>query len=132
MTLLEGVNDIGRGKNVPADRVTTEDLIAGYRQIIDRAHAHGIKVIGCTLTPNEGYALYWTDEGEKVRVAVNQWVRTSRAFDAIVDFDKATRDPSDPRRLAPHLDSGDHLHPSDAGYKAMADAIDLSIFTRHK
>lgn len=132
MTLLEGVNDIGRGKNLPADRVTEEDLIAGYRQIIDRAHAHGIKVIGCTLTPDEGYALYWTDEGERLREAVNQWIRTGGAFDAVVDFDKATRDPSDPKRLAPNLDSGDHLHPSDAGYKAMADAIDLAIFTRRK
>ncbi len=132
MTLLEGVNDIGRGKNRPADAVTGDDLIAGYKQIIERAHTHGIKVIGCTLTPDEGYAMYWTDEGEKVREAVNQWILTGGAFDAVVDFDKATRDSTDPKRLAPNLDSGDHLHPSDAGYKAMADAFDLGILTRRK
>ncbi len=132
MTLLEGVNDIGRGKNRAADVVTAEDMIAGYKQIIERAHTHGIKVIGCTLTPDEGYDMYWTDEGEKVREAINQWIRTGGAFDGVVDFDKATRDSADPKKLAANLDSGDHLHPSDAGYKAMADAIDLGIFTRKK
>lgn len=132
MTLLEGCNDFGRGKNRPADAVTAEELIAGYKQLIDRAHSHGIKVIGCTMTPEEGYDLYWTEASEKARVAVNQWVLTGGAFDAVVDFDKATRDAANPRRLLPGFDSGDHLHLSDAGYKAMADAIDLKIFTRRK
>ena len=132
MTLLEGVNDIGRAKNRPADAVTADELIAGYKQIIERAHAHGIKVIGCTITPDEGYALYWTEEGEKVREAANEWIRSGGAFDAVVDFDKATRDAADPKRLAPNFDSGDHLHPNDAGYKAMGDAFDIAILARNK
>jgi lysophospholipase L1-like esterase len=84
-------------------------------------------VIGCTLTPYEG-AGYSRENGEAIRVALNSWIRTSGAFDAVVDFEAATRDPANPKRLRPEFDPGDHLHPNDAGYQAMADAFDLKIF----
>jgi lysophospholipase L1-like esterase len=122
--LLEGINDIGHGATEP---VTADDLIGGYRQIIGEAHTHGIKVVGCTLTPYEG-AGYATEKGEAIREAVNEWIRTSGAFDAVVDFEAATRDPNNPKRFRPDFDPGDHLHPNNAGYEAMANAIDLSIF----
>jgi lysophospholipase L1-like esterase len=130
LMILEGINDIGRsaGAIVPLeDAVAADDLIGAYRQMIDRAHMHGIKVIGCTLTPYQG-AAYYSDAGEVIRSAVNDWIRTSRAFDAVVDFDKATQDPANPKQLNPAYNIMDHLHPNDAGYKAMAEAIDLSIF----
>jgi lysophospholipase L1-like esterase len=130
LMILEGINDIGRGAGptiAPADTITTDDLIGAYRQMIDRAHMHGIKVIGCTLTPYQG-ATYYSDAGEVIRSAVNDWIRTSHAFDAVVDFDKATQDPANPKQLNPAYNIMDHLHPNDAGYKAMAEAIDLSIF----
>jgi len=95
--------------------------------MIEKAHTHGIKVIGCTLTPFEG-APYYSESGNVVRQAVNQWIRTSRVFDAVVDFDAATRSPDNPNHIRAEFDSGDHLHPNDAGYKAMAEAVDLSIF----
>jgi lysophospholipase L1-like esterase len=130
LMVLEGINDIGTlgSQTPPATPVTSDALIWVLRQIIDRAHAHGIKVIGCTLTPYEG-AGYARENGEVIRETVNRWIRTSGAFDAVVDFDAATRDPNNPKRLRPAFDPGDHLHPNDAGYAAMADAVDLSIFT---
>jgi lysophospholipase L1-like esterase len=130
LMVLEGINDIGTlgSQTPPATPVTSDGLIWVLRQIIDRAHAHGIKVIGCTLTPYEG-AGYARENGEVIRETVNRWIRTSGAFDAVVDFDAATRDPNNPKRLRPAFDPGDHLHPNDAGYAAMADAVDLSIFT---
>ena len=85
-------------------------------------------MIGATLTPYEG-AGYYSEAGEAARVALNSWIRTGGAFDAVVDFDKATRDPSHPARFLPEYDSGDHLHPNDAGYQAMANAVDLTIFS---
>jgi lysophospholipase L1-like esterase len=124
--LLEGINDIG---HIEAGLPTADDLIGAYRQIIEMAHTHGIKAIGCTLTPYEG-AKYATDAGEAVREAVNRFIRTSGAFDAVVDFEAVTRDSADPKSFSATADSGDHLHPKDAGYQAMADAIDLTIFTR--
>ncbi len=127
--LLEGINDLGALARSPNDAPTQDELIAGYQQLIERAHGEGIRVVGCTLTPYQG-AFYYTDQGEAIRSAVNQWIRTSGAFDAVVDFDAATRDPANPKRFLPAYDPGDHLHPNDAGYKAMADAIDLSIFTK--
>jgi lysophospholipase L1-like esterase len=127
LMLLEGINDIGREATVPAETVQADDVIAGYKQIIERAHSHGIKVIGCTLTPYQG-ANYYRDHGEEVRTAVNTWIRTGRAFDGVVDFEAATRDPENPKKLRAEFDPGDHLHPNDAGYQAMADAIDLSLF----
>jgi len=129
--LLEGINDIGRGATVPTEAVTAEEIIAGYKQLIDRAHTHGIKIIGCTLTPYEG-APYARAEGEVVREAVNAWIRTGGGFDAVVDFEAATRDPANPKRFLPAFDPGDHLHPNNAGYEAMARAVDLSLFTSRR
>jgi lysophospholipase L1-like esterase len=125
--VLEGINDIGHGTLTPAEMVTAEELIAGHKQIIERAHTHGLKAIGCTLTPFEG-AYYARENGEAVREALNTWIRTSGAYDAVVDFDAATHDPNNPRRFLPAMDPGDHLHPNDAGYQAMANAVDLSLF----
>lgn len=130
MTILEGINDIGirlRAGAPASGAVTADELIAGLQQMIDRAHEHGIKVIGCTLTPFEG-AAYYSDAGEQVREQVNEWIRSGKAFDAVVDFDAITRDPANPKQIRPDFNIRDHLHPNDAGYKAMADAIDLSLF----
>jgi len=132
MTLLEGINDLGfPGAFGVADQAVTADyIIRAYRQIITRAHAHRIRVYGATLTPFEGTVFpgYYTAEGEAKREAVNSWIRTSGAFDAVIDFDRVVRDPSHPTRILPAFDSGDHLHPNDAGYRAMGEAIDLSLF----
>jgi lysophospholipase L1-like esterase len=127
--ILESINDIGRLKrpNLPDYKLTAEDLEQGLEQMVSRAHEHGIKVIGATLTPYKG-AGYFTDNGEAIRQAVNQWILTSGVFDGTVDFDKATRDPANPLMFAPQYDSGDHLHPKDAGYAAMGDAFDLGLF----
>ena len=131
LIVLEGINDIGIGGlpgGQPSDAVTADDLIAAHKQIIERARLHGIKVIGATLTPYVG-ALYATDKGEAIREAVNQWIRTSGAYNAIIDFDAATQDPANPKQIRPAFNVRDHLHPNDDGYKAMAEAVDLSIFT---
>lgn len=124
LMILEGINDIGQGTRDP---VTADELIAAQRQLIERAHMHGIKVIGCTLTPYKG-AAYYSEEGEAKRVALNNWILTSGAYDATVDFDAATKDPNDPKQIRTDFNIRDHLHPNDAGYQAMAEAIDLSIF----
>ena len=134
LMLLEGINDIGQGTRsgvAPADTVTADDIIGGMKQIIQRAHAHGILVIGCTLTPYQG-ATYATDAGQAIRTAVNQFIRTAGNFDAVVDFDKATQDPANPLQFLAAYNNTDKLHPNDAGYKAMADAVDLKIFTAKK
>jgi len=125
LIVLEGINDIGY-----LGTATATEIIAGHRQIIDRAHAVGLKVYGGTLTPFQAFlpGVYYTADGEAKRQAVNQWIRTSKAYDAVIDFDKAVRDPGSPATIRPAFDSGDNLHPNDAGYKAMADAIDLSLF----
>jgi lysophospholipase L1-like esterase len=123
--VLEGINDIGVARQNPTP--TAEDLIAGHKQLIEQAHTRGLKIYGATLTPFYG-AAYYTDIGEAKRQALNEWIRTGKGYDAVIDFDKATRDPSNPKMFLPVYDSCDHLHPSDAGYKAMADAIDLSLF----
>ena len=134
LLILEGINDIGHaGSSAPAsEAATAEDLIAGLTQIIERAHEKGIKVIGATITPFEGEGNtkrgYWTPEKAKVREAVNSWIRSGKSFDAFVDFDKVVRDPANPNKILPAFDSGDQLHPSDAGYKAMGEAIPLSLF----
>ena len=129
LIILEGINDIGRLKNPhePGDNITADDLIFGLTQLVTRAHQHGIKVFGATLTPYlpTGYS---SPQGEEVRQAYNQWIRTSGIFDGVIDFDKITQDPANPGSFLPAYDSGDHLHPGDAGYKAMGDAIDLSLF----
>ena len=140
LIVLEGINDIGWPQMKPRlpngtivketpfthEVVSAEDLIMGLRQIIERAHQHGIRVFGATLTPFEG-ADYHSSEGESVRETVNLWILSSGAFDGIIDFDAAVRDPQSPNKLRAACDSGDHLHPSAAGYKAMADAINLSV-----
>ena len=132
LMILEGINDIGTlASTTVTTPITKDDLIWVLQQVIDRAHAHGIKVIGCTLTPYEG-AGYARENGEAIRSAVNEWIRKSGAFDAVVDFEAATRDPNNPKRFKPEFDPGDHLHPNDAGYKAMADAVDLAIFKTRK
>lgn len=136
--LLEGGNDIGfpgaslRGRNLgkPEERHSPQDLIAAYRRLIARAHARGVRVIGATLLPCEGADLpgYWTPAKDEQREAVNRWIRTSGAFDAVVDFDAVLRDPRHPSRLLARFSSDDHLHPNDLGYQAMADAIPVSLF----
>ena len=123
--VLEGINDIGNARQNPTP--TAEDLIAAHQQLIEQAHARGLKIVGATLTPFWG-AAYYTEVGEAKRQALNQWIRTSKAYDGVVDFDRATRDAGDPKKLLEKYDSCDYLHPSDAGYKAMGDAIDLSLF----
>lgn len=125
LMLLEGINDIGGlGRGLALD---PDALIGALQQIVARAHTHGIKVIGCTLTPYGG-AGYATDAGEEIRARVNTFIRTSPIFDAVVDFDAVTRDPANPKQFLPAYNNTDHLHPNDAGYKAMADAVDLKIF----
>jgi lysophospholipase L1-like esterase len=131
LILLEGINDIGNAYSPtnPRDPITAADLIAGFTQLARRAHTHGIKVYGATLTPFVG-AGYSSPAGEAVRQAFNQWIRTTPEFDGVIDFDKATRDPTNPATFAPANDSGDHLHPGDAGYKTMGASIDLNLFTK--
>jgi lysophospholipase L1-like esterase len=134
LIVLLGTNDIAMPGTVfaPAsEEVSARDVIAGHLQLITRAHERGIVVYGCTLIPFENSTIapgFWSPEKEVKRQAVNGWIRTSGAYDAVIDFDKAVRDPSHPLRILPAYDSGDHLHPSDAGYNAMAQAIDLNLF----
>ena len=137
--VFEGINDIGVGyapKDGPSARFfppnagpppTAEDLIAADRQMIARAHELGVKIYGATIAPYEG-AAYASPEGDKVREAVNHWIRTSHAFDGVLDFDKALRDPAHPARIRDGFHAGDHLHGSDAGYHAVANSIDLTLF----
>lgn len=131
LIILEAINDIGHAYNpVRAyDVVSADDLIAGYVQMAERAHSHGIKVYVATLTPYIG-ANYASPAGEEVRQALNKWIRTTPQIDGFIDFDKATQDPANPGSFLPAYDHSDHLHPSDPGYKAMGDAIDLKLFTR--
>lgn len=128
--VLEGINDIGLSSlGGPDAAVTVDDLIGAQRQLIERAHLHGIKIAGATLTPYQG-AAYYSDQGENTREALNGWIRTSKAYDAVIDFDQVTRDPANPKQIRADYNIRDHLHPNDAGYQAMADAVDLSLFTK--
>lgn len=124
LVILEGINDIGQGGD---QRPSAEVMIAGYQQIIARAKAHGLKVYGGTLLPYEG-ARYYTEAGEVIRQSVNTWIRSSGAFDAVIDFDAVMRDPASPKKMKAALQSGDWLHPNDAGYKVMGEAVDLGLF----
>jgi lysophospholipase L1-like esterase len=121
--LLEGINDIGTGIG-PSGTLTAQDLINGYQTLIQQAHSAGVKIYGATILPYQG-AGYYSAGGEQIRQSVNDWIRTSGAYDAVFDLDAAMRSPSNPLALNPTYDSGDHLHPNDAGYQAMANAIDL-------
>jgi lysophospholipase L1-like esterase len=114
----------------PADAPSTEALIAALKQLAQQAHQRGLKVFGATLTPFEGadFPGYFQGAKEAKRKALNQWIRSGGAFDGVIDFDKAVRDSSHPTRLKPGFDSGDHLHPNDTGYEAMARSIDLAFF----
>uniref|UniRef100_Q026I9 Lipolytic enzyme, G-D-S-L family n=1 Tax=Solibacter usitatus (strain Ellin6076) TaxID=234267 RepID=Q026I9_SOLUE len=126
--LLEGVNDINvQGANGGPGALTAEDLIWGYRQIIERAHIAGLRVIGATVMPEEGVWIA-NQRTEALREAVNQWIRAKGNFDAVVDFDAAVRDPQHPGKLRAEFNSGDNIHLSDDGYQALADAFDLSVF----
>jgi lysophospholipase L1-like esterase len=131
LIVLEGINDIGFSQfppfpgAEPRTNVSAEEIIGAYRQIIDRAHAGGLRVLGGTLLPFQG-SFYWDAAAEVKRQRVNAWIRTSGAFDGVIDFDRVVRNPADPTVLAPQYDSGDHLHPSDAGYRAMGHAINLA------
>jgi len=127
LVFMEAINDIGGASRAGATPVTAEEIIAIYKQMIDRAHMRGIKVIGATLTPYEG-AAYYSEPGEGIRTAVNQWIRTTGMLDGVVDFDLVTRDPEHRGKFRPGFNIRDNLHPNDAGYRAMADSIDLSLF----
>jgi lysophospholipase L1-like esterase len=126
LIVLAGNNDI-LFVFMPTEEVHHNQIIEGHKQLIHRAHALGLTVYGGTLPPFGGFGLA-TPEKEAKRQALNHWIRTGGAYDAVIDFDLVLRDPGDPARLRPEFDSGDHLHPNDAGYKAMADAIDLASF----
>ncbi|GAA0408811.1 hypothetical protein Acor_75150 [Acrocarpospora corrugata] len=142
VVLSVGANDIGISfaprdddgplaeflKMFPGAPVTTDDVIAGYRQLIARAHERGVRVYATTIAPYEGTEIY-TPEGESARQVVNEWIRTGGAFDAVQDFDAVWRDPAHPSRIREDFHAGDHLHGSDAGYRALADSVDLSLFS---
>ena len=130
--VLESINDINLSimPGLPSTQVATaDDLIAGLDQLVTRAHLHGLKIAAGTIMPTKGLFFY-NEQGEKMRQMVNGWIRTSGRFDAVIDFDAATRDPADPLRINPAFDPGDHIHPNDAGNRAMAEAIDLDIFRK--
>jgi lysophospholipase L1-like esterase len=137
VVMMMGINDIGwPGKDAitPSDpEPTAEDVIAGYKQIIQRAHDHGIRFVGVTLTPFidtfKGLPTsgYYTPEKEQIREAVNDWIRANKTADGLIDFDKLLEDPNNPKHINPAYDCGDHLHPNDAGYQAMAKAVDLTV-----
>ncbi len=114
-------------KTLPPSPSGAADIIGGYRQMIARAHGRGLKIIGATITPYGG-AAYATPEGEADREKINAWIRTSGAFDGVIDFDAAWRDPADPTRIRDNLQPGDHLHGNDGGYRVLGDAVDLALF----
>ncbi|MET8955891.1 SGNH/GDSL hydrolase family protein [Streptomyces sp. NPDC004393] len=124
--LFEGINDIGNNAGPDGGPLTAQDLVNGYRTLIDQAHAAHVNVIGATLMPDQGNG-YYTPAAEAIRQDVNHWIRTSGTFDGVIDFDQTMRDSSNPAALNPAYDSGDHIHPNDAGMKAMSDAIDLRL-----
>lgn len=129
--LMESINDIGHpgAAGLSDQKVTPADITAGMRQIADRAHAHGLRILAATLTPYADtiFPGYFTTDGEADRQAVNRWVRESGVFDGVIDFNAVLRDPARPDHLAPEYDFGDHLHPNDAGYRGMGEAVDLSL-----
>lgn len=137
VVMMMGINDIGwpgPSAVTPTDpEPTADDITAGYQQVIERAHAHGLKFVGVTLTPfidtfkGTPGAGYYTPEKEKIRLAVNEWIRGNKSADGLIDFDKVLDDPANPGHILPAYNCGDNLHPNDAGYKAMAKAVDLKV-----
>jgi len=125
--VLEGINDIGQTPDSVVAFQVANDLIAAYKQMIQDAHAKGIKVYGATILPFKK-SFYYTDYREDARNTVNEWIRTGGYFDAVIDFDKVMRDPNDPLSISPVAQSGDYLHPNEAGYKMLGEAIDVSLF----
>jgi lysophospholipase L1-like esterase len=135
LIVLEGVNDLGGlvhgGTATPADHAAlVSRMLMAYAQVTERAHAHGIQVIGATITPYGGSGYSHAADFDRDRQAINAWIRAPGHFDAVVDFDKAVADPSQPDRLLPAFDCGDHLHPNPAGYRAMGEAVPVTLFTR--
>ena len=130
VVVLEGLNDIGLTRPLPS----AADLITGHRQLIDRAHAHGLKIYGATILPFEGASLsnpsirYWTPEGETLRQSLNAWIRTSKEYDGVIDFDAAVKDPDHPAKMLEKYASADKLHPNDMGYEVMAKTVSLGLF----
>jgi lysophospholipase L1-like esterase len=132
--LLEGINDIGYSQNhgpltAPHTNESALAIVEGYERIVTLAHTDGLKIFASTLTPFQG-ARYWTPRGEGKREAINHWIQTSGAFDGVIDFASVVAEPGDPERLNPNYDSGDHLHPNAAGYRAMAAAVNLAALVR--
>lgn len=127
VVVLEGINDLGMQRN---PRPTVEDLAFGHTQLIARARARGLRILGATLLPYEGtiFPGYYSPEGDAVRQQFNEWLRTSDAYDGVIDFDAVMRDPAHPARMLPQYDSGDHLHPNDAGYAMMARSVNVALF----
>jgi len=136
LIVFEAINDLGGLARDPhttaADHpALVERIIAAYQQMIDRAHAHGIRVYGATITPDDGSDYYHPDaENDADRKAVNEWIRTPGHFDAVLDFDRVVRDPQQPNRMLPAYDCGDHLHPGPAGYRAIGESVPLSLFAQ--
>lgn len=133
LIVLEGINDLGHSEQTgpcvePNPEATADQLIEAHQELIDRAHAEGIQVVGATLLPYRG-ADYFTERGERERQQLNTWIRESGAYDAVVDFDRAVADPEHPDQMDPAYDSGDGLHPNEAGMRAMANAVDLSVLS---
>ena len=133
MIVLIGINDFGLpgGRNLPQEEVSADDVIQGYRQLIARANDHGIKVFLATLPPFGPLPQrpgYYSDASEMKREAVNAWIRTNTEAQGYIDFEAALRDPKTPNRMLANYDSADHLDPNDAGYQAMANAVDFRLF----
>jgi lysophospholipase L1-like esterase len=129
--VLLGINDIGQPTSLapPSEAVTVDEMIFAHRQLIARAHERGLRIFGGTLTPFQDTTIpgYYSEANEAKRAAVNRWIRTSGEYDGVIDFDRAVRDPAQPLRMLAQYDSGDHLHPNDAGMRAMADAVPLRL-----
>lgn len=127
LIILEGINDLGQAPNSEVAAKVAKDLIAAYDRMIDQAHAKGIRVYGATILPfNKSF--YYADYREAARNTVNEWVRNSGRFDAVIDFDKAMRDPQNTTTILPDVHDGDFLHPNEAGYQRMGESIDLKLF----
>jgi lysophospholipase L1-like esterase len=128
LIILEGINDIGQAQGADGSEKVANDLIAAYEQMIDRAHAEGILVYGATIMPFGDCSFYYSPEREAARTKVNEWIRNSGRFDAVIDIDAALRDPDNPKKLLPEADTGDHLHPNETGHRMIAEAVDVSLF----